>query len=808
VIPSKTLEDLGWGQLVEHLSQRAHTERGAAALRALEFCATAEEARARGVEIHEARRLTAAEAPLAFGGIRNVLEVVLRADKGGILEASELLAVAETAQGCARLRRHVRRHADVAPHLAAIAERIEDLGHVYHPILESFDDEGVLVDHASDDLGALRRRARKLEAELDRRAEALVSSSRLEPYVQDTYFTQRDDRYVLPIKVESRFFVKGIVHGTSQSGQTLFLEPEELVDLNNSLKLAECEVEEEERRILALLTGYVAEEREAFSRALEATTKLDQVAAGARLADDIEANPPVIAEEEEGFELRQVRHPLMLLAGRPCVANDIAIAPRSALILSGPNAGGKTVALKTVGLTALMTRAGLHVAADSGSRVPWFDSVESDIGDSQSLEKDLSTFSAHLLQLNRVLKSADASTLVLIDEIAVGTEPEQGAALAEAVLETLVERGVPTLVTTHYERLKALAAADARFANASVGFDLDEMKPTFRLHLGIPGSSGALQVARRLGLEAEVAARAEALLGEGRASVEDLLSTLADQRHKLEETCARAESDREAARTALRAAEAERRAAKAERKRAHRDMHGEAVAALRRARAELDSARVAVKRRRKDGEQLRATGKEVDRLAGEIAEHAPEGPPPPGLPARAEDLTPGTAVFVTSLGGRGHVVAAPARGKVTVQVGRARATASLTEVRLDPSAPSRPAQARKQRQEPRGKAAERRRGVALVRADDEGRAPARTRDTTLDLRGERVDAALAALERYIDESLLVVRDVVFVIHGHGTGALRNAVREHVQQHAAVEKWRAGKPTEGGDGITVLWLDVS
>jgi len=735
--------------------------------------------------------------------------VVLRADKGGLLEAFELIAVAETAQGLARLRKHLRRHADTAPRLAAVAERIEDLGHVYHPILDSFDSEGLLLDHASDDLGPLRRRAKKVEAELDGRAESLVSSTRLGPYLQDNYFTQRDERYVLPIKVESRFFVKGIVHGTSQSGQTLFLEPEELVDLNNSRKLAECDVQDEERRILERLTGFVAEDREAFFAALDAATKLDQVAAGARLADDTDANVPSIARDG-AVELRNVRHPLMLLAGRACVANDIVMEPRSALILSGPNAGGKTVALKTVGLAAVMTRAGLPVAANSGSRVPWFTSIESDIGDSQSLENDLSTFSAHLLQLNRVLGSADEHTLVLIDEIAVGTEPEQGAALAEAVLETLVARGVPTLVTTHYERLKALAAGDSRFANASVGFDLEEMKPTFRLHLGIPGSSGALQVARRLGLEPEVAERAEALLGEGRASVEELLATLADRRSQLEEACAGAEQDREDAKAELRAAEAARAAAQAEKKRIHRDMHSEAVAALRRARVELDNARTGVKRRRKDADSLRAVGKEIDKLAGDVAEHAPEGPPPPGVPARIEDLTPGTEVFVTSLGGRGRVVSEPGRGKVTIQVGNVRTTAAVSDIRLDPSkAPASP-RAKKQPhvQRPHGRAEERRRGVDLVRADDEGRAPARTRDSTLDLRGERVDDAMAALERYLDESLLVVRDVVFVIHGHGTGALRNAVREQVKQHAAVEKFRPGKPTEGGDGVTVIWLDVS
>ncbi len=801
MIPAKTVEDLGWDQILLHLARRTHTVRGEAAVRSIEFFDRPEDAAERSAEIGEVRALYAAEAPLGFGGIGDVGDLIDRAAKGGVLEAGELLAVADTGHGCTRLCAHIRSHGDLVPRLVGIVGAVEDLGHVYHPIRDSFDADGRLLDHASDELGSLRQRALHLRNKLENQARALVDGARMAPYLQDTYYTQREERYVLPIKVESRSFVKGIVHGSSQSGQTVFVEPDELVDLNNSLKLAEYDVADEERRIMVRLSGYIAEDAGAFHHAIEVATRLDALDAAARLAEDLEA-APVEVSEQGAIELSAVRHPLMVVAGRDCVANDITMAPRSILVVSGPNAGGKTVALKTVGLAALMARAGLHVAALPGSRMPWFRAVYTDIGDAQSLEKDLSTFSAHLLQLNQFLGSADGDSLLLIDELAVGTEPEQGAALAEAVLETLSKRRVPVMVTTHYERLKALAAAREGFANASVGFDLEAMEPTFRLHLGTPGSSGALRVARRLGLPAEVADRAELLLGEHRAGVEELLLALAEQRRQVDQEQKELASELDGARRAHRQAETALAAARSREEEAHRAAYHEAVAALRRARDELDRVRAGIKRRR--AADLTEVKREISAQAGAVAAHAPAEPPPPGDVPAPEQLVPGTRVTVAGLG-RGVVAAAAERGRVTVQIGNVRTTTPIAAVRLDTSRPPRAAPSRSQ---PRGRADSRRRGVTMVRADDEGRALARTVDTTLDVRGERVDDALSALDRYIDESLLAVREVIFVIHGHGTGALRNAIRSHLKLHGSVERWRPGEQSEGGDGVTVVWLDVN
>ena len=799
-ISEKTVSDLGWPLLVEHLARRTHTARGEARAQAIDFCER-DVAEARIAEIAEARELIALEAPMPFGGIRDVLTQLGRVQKGGSLDGGELIAVADTARGLARLGKHLDYHRDDAPRLSEIAVAITDLRELYQTIHDCFSEDGRLADHASEELGPLRRKLANLRGQLERRMKNFIDDSRVVKHLQDRYYTMRDERYVIPVRVEARSQVRGIIHSTSQSGQTVFVEPEEIVELGNRVRLAECAVEDEERRILALLSRRVATDVPALESGIEAAIHLDVIAAGAKLAEDLEATAPTIAENRR-LELRSARHPLMILWDRACVANDIVIEPGTILIVTGPNAGGKTVAMEVAGLCALMTRAGLHIPADAGSSMPFFTDVHSDIGDSQSLENELSTFSAHLVKLRSFLEMADENTLLLIDEIAAGTEPEQGASLAQAVLETLAERGVATMVTTHYERLKALGASDPRFANASVGFDLDAMEPTFRLHLGIPGSSAALYVARRMGLSKRVLERAHDLLGERRASIEELLAEVAEERRKLADERSQLAEVRKQADLAQAQAEAARHSAKEYERKLKQGAHNDAVAALRRARVELEQLRSSVKKRPAK-ERLKQARTRVSELASAIAEHAPKKPRPSGTPATADNIKPGAQVYVASLGSRGEVVEAPQRGKVTVQIGNMKTAVPLSELviqRANKPAASKP---EKPRAQSRGKGKQ----VELERAEDEGLAGVRTPDCTIDVRGERADAAVDAVDRFIDRSLLAMRDIVFVIHGHGTGALRTAIRGHFQSHSAVSNWRPGERSEGGNGVTIAWLDV-
>jgi len=809
-IPPKTLEDLGWPQLVEHWARRAATARGAAVVRAGGFFAEAEPARARIAEITEARDLAVRDAAMPLGGIEDVAAAIGRVRKAAALEAAELIAVAGTAKALARLRAHLREHEDKAPRLAAIGASLADLGHVYHPILEAFGPDGQLVDHASEALGSLRRAVAALKSQLEKRMQGMMADERFAPYLQDTFYTQREDRYVLPVRHDGKGFVDGIVHGTSGSGQTLWIEPQEIVELNNRLKLAECDVADEERRILARFSNWVGEEADAIDAGCAAAETLDVIAAGARLAEDIVGSAPIV-EDVPRIGLLHARHPLMLLAERRCVANDVRVDAGQTLLVSGPNAGGKTVALKTVGLCALMTRAGLHLPAESGSAIGWFTDLRTDVGDAQSLEANLSTFTGHVLALRTFLAECGPGTLLLVDEIAVGTDPEQGAALAQAVLEALADRGLTGIVTTHYERLKALGASDARFANASVGFDLERMVPTFKLHLGVPGSSGALTVARNMGLPGEVVTRAQALMGGVGVSVEDLLAKVAEQRRRLEE-------ERALQLAEVEALESERMALKQDRERQRsaaskqaQIAYGEAMTAIREARREVDEVRADLRRK---AQGAAATAEDVQKARRRIAAaservqpHRPSSDLPPGKAARREDLVPGARVIVkaaSGLGGRGEVVSAPSDGKVEVRLGVLKMNVAVEDVLLDLHKQAQPKSDRPDRKPARGE-------VKAAPALDDAAAPAhdkagaRTPDRTVDVRGQRVDEGVAAVDQFLDESLTLSRDIIFVVHGHGTGALRSAVRAHLAKHPAISRWRAGEPNEGGDGVTVVFL---
>ncbi len=806
MIAERTLADLGWSAWIEHWAKRCATERGAARVRAGVWFSSIAQARERASEVSEARELAARDLALPFGEIADVATAIDRARKAAVLEASDLIAVAWTGRSLARLSAHLREHAAAAPKLLERAAAIADLGHVFHPILDAFDGDGQLRDDASEVLGSLRRGLAAIKAQLTKRMDAMLSDERFANYLQDDYYTQREDRYVLPVRTDAKGFVRGIVHGTSQTGHTVFIEPEEIVDLNNRLKLAEADVAAEEHRIFAVFSGWIAEEAAAFSTSLAAAEVLDVIAAAAQLADD-SLSTQADFDSEPTVALVNARHPLMVIAERHCVANDIRVEAGQTLIVSGPNAGGKTVALKTVGLAAIMARAGLHICADAGSAIGWFSEVMTDIGDAQNLENDLSTFSGHVVNLREYLRAASPGMLVLIDEISVGTDPDQGAALAQAVLEALAEKGVTALVTTHYDRLKALGSGGGKFTNASVGFDLERLEPTFALHLGAPGSSGAFAVAARMGLPAAVVERARALVGVQGVRVEVLLANVANQQRRIEQ-------ERAAVLAELEAVEAERAAMRMSRVRSTarfesqaKAAYGEALSALRAARREIEAVRrdVRAKGREVTVDDIRAATRKLVTPGGVVAQHEPKRKLPPGTPATMESLVVGAAVIVPQLG-RCEVASPPKAGSIDVEVrvGHMRAVVPISDVLIDSHRAARAAERDRERsaevEKPQGP------GVVLVEGVPAGgRSTARTIDSTIDVRGQRADEAVAAVDRFLDESLIANRDIAFVVHGHGTGALRAAIRGFLTNHRAIATFRPGESSEGGDGVTVAFL---
>lgn len=829
LISDKTRADLMWEQLTEHLASRCHTERGAQLARALGPLPTRQEAQLRQQEISEARGLQDAGEPLPLGGITDISQSVLHCSKGGVLMPTELWEIANTLAACSRLRRHLMARAQLHPRLYAHAERLFELPEVSGPIHDSFDEQATLKDSASPALGGLRQRVNHLQQELARRTSTLLLEPHIEPYLQDRFVTQREERFVVPVRADARTRIRGIVHGTSSSGSTVFVEPEEVIDLNNRCKLAQLEVAEEERRILIELSRLVEDAVPRIQANLGVLMHLDLIDAAAKLSCDLRATPVELLPTEglrpqglqdgqaaaavPGLDLRNGRHPLMVLSGTEVVPSDVTLPLGGTLIISGPNAGGKTVALKLAGLCALMARAGLHLPVQEGSSIPWYERVLTDVGDDQSIEKNLSTFSAHVLNLCRFVKEAQPSTLILLDEIAVGTDPEQGAALAQALLEAVSARGATVLITTHYDRLKALGASGPRFRNASVGFDLVALKPTYRLHLGIPGASSALIVAERLGMPQPIIGRTKELLTAGQTGAEALMQSLAAERERTlrlqaEALTLRTQAQQESAQTQELLEQARVELAKARRK-----AHDEAIAALQSARRELTEAKSSLRAhsertRQQLGEldggshaELLRQQKRLDQLSAEISAAAPPKQGPSGRVPTANDIAVGMKVYVPRLGGTGTVVTEPVRDKVVIQVGSLRLHAEVAELLL-PDEHGRI-------QLPRSSATSPTPGSAQlqIHVNTPSHAiPPRTPDSTVDLRGERLPVAIARTEKFVDDALRDSRSAVFVLHGHGTGILRQAIRSHFASFPGIRRVRPADTSDGGDGVTLLELE--
>ncbi|HXX48991.1 MAG TPA: endonuclease MutS2, partial [Myxococcota bacterium] len=586
-----TLARLEWPRLLELAAAQAATERGAEATRGLEFPATHAGVRERLAHTSEARRLVDAGSEPPFGGVADLRALLAELERGRTLAARELALVSATLEAAARVRASLAGHAELAPGLAALAGTLPDLRALAKALAAVITPAGEVRDDASSELRKLRRRVRELEVEIERQMARHLRDPDVQAHLQDSFATFRENRPVLPIRADARQRVRGILHDVSSSGTTVFIEPEDVVEAGNRLRIAQTELAREVERLLAELCARAREslpELDAQGATLEA---LDAAFARGRLSRRAGARAPEIASGGR-FDLRGLRHPLLLLeaglAPEDVVPNDVALQDGArCLVISGPNAGGKTVAAKAVGLATLSLRAGLHVCCDEGSALPIVDAVFAEIGDEQDLRAGLSTFSARMANLAAVVEQADESSLVIADEIGEGTEPGEGAALAQAILEALVERGALVLATTHFNRLKELAGSDARFANASAEFDPDTLLPTFRIHLGQPGSSGAMWVAQRMGLPDAVVERGRELLDREDSRLEALTRGLSELRQELDaerRLALRMREESEASRAAYEARLAVLRSA---REQALAAMKADLEAAFKRARAEI-----------------------------------------------------------------------------------------------------------------------------------------------------------------------------------------------------------------------------
>jgi DNA mismatch repair protein MutS2 len=791
---TRTEAELGWPQILEALSQRCRTPSGRRRALSLPLLPTAAHAREALLRVGEARTLSETGTSLPFGGLAEVELHLDRASKGGVLEPLALRECAALVRAAARTRAALAARGADLPRLWALAEPLTESAALADRIERTIEPSGTVSERASPALAQARDRARGLHRALKAHVEALLDDADMQRHLRDRYFTIRNERYVLPVLASARAAVPGIVHNASQSGQTLFVEPDSMVELGNELSIANAVAAEEELRILRELSEALGAATGALLSDVAALAALDAAEASARLASDLDAHAPEVVPAQAGFELLSLRHPLLVLQGKAVVASHVRLSPpERALIVSGPNGGGKTVAITAVGLSALMLRAGLPVPAAEGSRLPFFLAVEAAVDERGDLAKDLSTFTAHLAAVREMLAGAIPGSLVLVDEIAADTDPREGAALAAAILEALVEKGAVVLVTTHLDELKALALTDRRYANARVGFDAQRLQPTYQLHLGTPGSSSAIEVAGRVGLPTTVVERARAALGGQGGALGQALRALDDERVRLEAERRGAEEARERARRAEeRARAAEESARRAEREAASK--MGEAlVEEIEAARAEVADllaglqAKPSVKaatEAQKTLDAWRATVAGAARTAQAKAEAGPEAAP-------GGEVKPGVRVRIVSLGQEGEVVEVDG-GVALVRAGPLKVRRPLAD--LLPL-----------RGKARDAALGRTRAERLEAAAEQRPEAPRSAERRLDVRGLRVEELLRQVERFLDARYAEGEPECAILHGHGTGALKQALRDHLSSSPYVGAFRGGDRHEGGDAVTIVSL---
>ncbi len=739
-------------------------------------------------ETTQVRALLAERPSAGIGGAHDIGPAVERAVRGGRLDASQFAAIAQTIEAAARLRDVLAD--DRRPLLHELARSLHALPGLRSTLERSFDPTGELLDTASPRLGGLRRATRMAYERLRSRLEQLVHSTDVGAALQDPIVTLRNGRYVIPVRADARSRVRGIVHDASGSGQTLFVEPLVAVELGNAWR--ECQLAEaaEVERILDELSALVGSQAEPLRELLDALARFDLWSAKARLAEEMDAVRAETASRPE-ISLKGARHPG--LAGR-VVPIDVELgADFRALVVTGPNTGGKTVTLRTIGLLVLMHQAGLHVPADPGSRLPVLRDVFADIGDEQSVAQSLSTFSGHLRSIVRIAGAAGPSTLVLLDELGAGTDPTEGSALAQALLDHFLRSEALVAATTHYAELKVYAHTTPGARNASVEFDLATLSPTYHLRIGLPGGSQAFAIAEHLGLPQEIVAAARSRLTEGQQAFEETLASI-----RAADLATRVALDRARA-AELRAAESQR-VADEERRRARRE-RDEAVASARvDAERLVEDLRAEIRGARHRLERETVTGPALDELMGRAEERLGRlpAPAPAPVPVVAEPVAWRVGARARSRAGgwEGRIVALERGGRrATLEVGGMRVSAATAE--LEPSLTAveeqRPGRARPEADEAAS-------GISRLRLDR-----ARTIASSLDVRGARVDEALEVVGRYLEDASLAGLERATIIHGLGTGALRDAVRTAAAAHPLVRAVRPGERGEGGDGATVVSL---
>jgi DNA mismatch repair protein MutS2 len=828
LIQSETLELLEWSRLCQHLATFAATKLGAIAARHLQPPTTQSESLHLLTQTKEVYQLEARlMSGLTFDGIQDIGESLERAERQGLLSGEELLAIATTLAGARRLRRVIDDQEDV-PILTELVAELRTYPELEQEIHRCIDDRGDVADRATPKLGGIRSQLKSVRDRIYQILQGILQ--RQSGAVQQQLITQRGDRFVIPVKAPQKDAIPGIVHDTSSTGATLYVEPRGIVELGNQLRTLRRQEQTEEEAILRALTQQVAAVKPDLEQLLAVATTLDLATAKARYSLWLQANPPSFIDRCAGetITLRELRHPLLVWQhqheqGVPVVPINVQIQPHIRVVaITGPNTGGKTVTLKTLGLAALMAKVGLFVPAREPVELPWFEQVLADIGDEQSLEQSLSTFSGHIRRISRILdaigeesgvvggqsraplqesevrnqdseeslvsslqSSIPSSSLVLLDEVGAGTDPAEGSALAIALLQHLADTVQLTVATTHYGELKALKYQDERFENASVEFDDRTLQPTYRLLWGIPGRSNALSVARRLGLNPQVVDQAQTLIGGATEDINQVIAGLEAQRRR-QETKAKEATQLLQQAERLHQEVSDRARLLTERERELKLSQERAIQnELVKAKEEIAQ----VIRQLQQGSQTAQNAQKARDALNDVAQrHLPAAPPAKPKPGFRPKV--GDRIRIPRLNQTAEVLVAPDEdGELTVRFGIMKMTVLLSDVEsLDGQKAEMPAKQK----------------AASASTPASPPPPVvRTSQNTIDLRGMRVADAEFEIEQAISQAIAL--GTLWIIHGKGTGKLREGVHAFLERHPLVNRFELAQQAEGGTGVTVAYL---
>lgn len=794
----KTIKTLEFPLIIEKLAGYAAFSASAEMARSLTPAASIKEANERLSHTTEARLLLSLKADVGVGGAHDIRPLVNLARRGGVLSETDLLDVSSTLISSRSLSRSFEKVSSKVPHLTEIARLFPPPAGIIEAISRCISDRGEVLDSASPKLNSIRSEIKISHSRLLSKLENMINDPRTQPILQEPIITQRNGRYVIPLRAEFKGRVKSIVHDQSSSGATLFVEPLAVVELNNRWHELQLEERDEIRRILAELSARVGNEAEAINGIVEALARFDFCLMCAKYAEDIHASEPILKtispppnEHHPGttIKLYKARHPL--LDPEKVVPIDVDLDEHTfSVIITGPNTGGKTVTLKTVGLMILMAQCGLHIPAQSGSELSYFDNVFADIGDEQSIEQSLSTFSGHITNIVRILDKARSKTLLLLDELGAGTDPQEGSALARAIMLYLVEKRIPSFIATHYPELKALAHATPGVVNASMEFNLKTLHPTYRLTIGIPGRSNALLIAKRLNLPEEILENARSMVDPTELKSDDLLNEIHFQREVARKARSAADRDRSLANNLrqeltlrLEQIEEERQAVLEK----AREEAGQEIEAVRR---ELESLRKELMHTRQPLTEVEEIRNKIEVIEKQTARPVSKKTAP--QPGDGPLIQVGRKVKVRTLKMAG-VITAVDGDDIDVQVGNLRVkvkAGELTTVVDEPAA-----------------VVEKISAVKPVAAG--ASAPATPFHTSpgmeLDLRGQRAEDALDRLDRYLADAYMSGMPFVRIIHGKGTGRLRQVIREALRESPHVKNFEEGGEKEGGEGVTIVHM---